>query len=169
MGMGKRVLLILVLLCFAAGCQAEIAGPIPDYHGQQTYTSPHRRIPQSEHSLTGVISDVHLEILKSSERLHIGNRSDSNNNSLPAFEITCSEEELRVRVYARHVQSSLWQDKLKDFASQSQLVSAMSWHKEADKLYTEYILKLNQPVQYRSWYYVDACFFTIEFTAKTTN
>lgn len=169
MDWAKKILMAIILLCLLAGCKAEIAGPVPDYTDAPDYTSPHRRIPQSEHSLTGVISDVHLEVLKNSERLHIGDRSENTNDSLPAYEIAYTGTALLIRVYAQIVQNELWQDKLENFANQSPLIEAMTWKMGKDDLYAEFALELKEPILYRTWYYVNASFFTIEFTAKPKN
>lgn len=165
----NRILLLMILLTLVTACQAEIAGPIPNYIEDPVYTSPHRRIPQSEHSLSGVISDVHLEVGKNSELLHIGNQDITDNSSLPAYEIAYSEKNMFIRVYARNVQSKLWQGKLEKYAGQSPLVEAMSWEMGENNLFTEFHLELREPIRYRTWYYVNTGFFTIEFTARHEN
>jgi hypothetical protein len=162
---GKKIYLLLLLI-LVLGCQADIAGPMPEYSNQGQHISSHRRIPQSVHGRTGVISDLVLETLRGSERLHIGNRQDDSNESLPAYELSYTREQMIIKVYALSVLHQRWAENLEGFAAQSQLIHSISWQMAEEDLYLELTLEFSQPVVYRSWYYVNASFFTIEITVS---
>lgn len=166
--------LILFFLCtlliYTSGCSqpASIAGPLPNYTDKATYVSSHRRPPQSVHGRTGVVSDIRWQKTRQhSEQLHIGDWSSRDNSSLPAYKLFfCPEEQvLTIRAFAVHSTPLIWQEKFKDYIQQSLLIEAIHWQQAEDELYIELVITFTQPVLYRSWYYTNTCYFTVEISA----
>jgi hypothetical protein len=168
----KRLILLFVctLLVYTSGCSqpASVAGPLPDYTDKPIFVSSHRRAPQSVHGRTGVVSDVRWQKTRQkSEQLHIGDWNSRDNSGLPPYKLFfCpAEQVLTIRIFAVHSTPLIWQEKFDEYIRQSLLIEAITWQQAEDELYLELVLTFTQPVLYRSWYYTNTCYFTVEISA----
>ncbi|MTI95331.1 MAG: hypothetical protein FH749_07560 [Firmicutes bacterium] len=168
---GKFIIIVLVCICqLLSGCNGnngQMVGPLPEFSTDTNYTSSHRRIPTSTHGRVGRVDDFRWEQTRNSnEFIHIGDFKATDNASLPAYKIRYSQDKMAIQIYAQACAQKEWDQKLAEYALGSPLIGIITCSFSPDELYFEFIIEFTSPVRYRTWYYQDQGYFTIELSPQ---